>query len=322
MIASLRSSSRDLAGAARKQGMSHTLGLDLMYQEACIGHGLVAASSRLHFYSRLAFMETALNTLKPFVRHEHDVPCTTMYARRVCTQQRQQEHTRTARQSAEGGETLVAWTGRSPVTRRCVRHQHAHEFHTPPALRREESADPTRSPESPLPPSSAQQWRQEGVRKLNKWLAHKRNPFKFGGVFHAGLEVHGLEWSFGMSLSDSVPGVECSLPRRVRSLARGVWAAFVCLRHSGVICVSVKSFRGTPGFTVSVMPFVNISAVTAIFQLSTIRRFRLPIYSCFQLQGLPESPGSQTCSDAEDYLALVVLRMFKILPVSDTRRVS
>lgn len=55
--------------------------------------------------------------------------------------------------------------------------------------------------------------REDNVHKLNKWLAHKRNPFKFGGVFHAGVEVNGLEWSFGMSLMDSVPGVACSVPK-------------------------------------------------------------------------------------------------------------
>jgi len=54
---------------------------------------------------------------------------------------------------------------------------------------------------------------EDNVHKLNKVLAHKRSPFKFGGVFHAGVEVNGLEWSFGMSMAESVPGISCSVPR-------------------------------------------------------------------------------------------------------------
>jgi len=54
---------------------------------------------------------------------------------------------------------------------------------------------------------------EDNVHKLNKVLAHKRSPFKFGGIFHAGVEVNGLEWSFGMSLAESVPGISCSVPR-------------------------------------------------------------------------------------------------------------
>jgi hypothetical protein len=53
----------------------------------------------------------------------------------------------------------------------------------------------------------------DGVHKINKWLAHKRNPLKFGGIFHAGVEINGLEWSFGMSDRESVPGISCCEPR-------------------------------------------------------------------------------------------------------------
>lgn len=53
---------------------------------------------------------------------------------------------------------------------------------------------------------------EENVHKLNKYLAHKRNPLKFGGVFHAGVEVNGLEWSFGQTCTDTMPGVSCCEP--------------------------------------------------------------------------------------------------------------
>ena len=32
-------------------------------------------------------------------------------------------------------------------------------------------------------------------------LAHKHFPLKFGGVFHAGVEVNGMEYCFGFSAS-------------------------------------------------------------------------------------------------------------------------
>jgi len=54
---------------------------------------------------------------------------------------------------------------------------------------------------------------EEGVQKINRIFAHKNSPLKFGGVFHAGVEVNGLEWSYGMSLSDTMPGISCVLPR-------------------------------------------------------------------------------------------------------------
>jgi len=54
---------------------------------------------------------------------------------------------------------------------------------------------------------------EDGVHKLNGWLAAKHSPIKFGGVFHAGVEVNGLEWSYGMSLCESMPGISCVEPR-------------------------------------------------------------------------------------------------------------
>merc|ERR1712217_984162 len=54
---------------------------------------------------------------------------------------------------------------------------------------------------------------ESSVRRLNKVLAHRRAPLKLGGVFHAGVEVNGLEFAFGMSESPAMSGITCVLPR-------------------------------------------------------------------------------------------------------------
>jgi hypothetical protein len=54
----------------------------------------------------------------------------------------------------------------------------------------------------------------EGIQKLNKILAHKKAPLKLGGVFHAGVEVNGIEWSFGFQPIETRYGVACTIPKR------------------------------------------------------------------------------------------------------------
>jgi hypothetical protein len=54
---------------------------------------------------------------------------------------------------------------------------------------------------------------EENIQKINRWLASRYSPLKFGGVFHAGIEVNGLEWSYGVSFSETMPGISCVEPK-------------------------------------------------------------------------------------------------------------
>ncbi|CAE7283468.1 unnamed protein product [Symbiodinium natans] len=54
---------------------------------------------------------------------------------------------------------------------------------------------------------------EAGIRRLNKVLANKRLPIKFGGVFHAGVEVNGEEWSYGATETEEEPGVNRNRPK-------------------------------------------------------------------------------------------------------------
>lgn len=54
---------------------------------------------------------------------------------------------------------------------------------------------------------------EENIQRLNRIFAHENSPVKLGGVFHAGVEVNGLEWSFGFQPHETTPGVTCALPR-------------------------------------------------------------------------------------------------------------
>ena len=56
--------------------------------------------------------------------------------------------------------------------------------------------------------------RRESVKMMNAVLAHWMAPVKLGGAFHVGVEVDGIEWSYGRTFRDSRPGVVGVPPRK------------------------------------------------------------------------------------------------------------
>lgn len=55
---------------------------------------------------------------------------------------------------------------------------------------------------------------EQSIQQLNRLLAHKLSPLKFGGVFHAGVEVNGQEWSFGETATVQEEGVTSGAPMK------------------------------------------------------------------------------------------------------------
>lgn len=55
--------------------------------------------------------------------------------------------------------------------------------------------------------------RQASIQRLNSFLANKKSPFKLGGIFHAGVEVNGCEWSFGSTHDPAASGISCVDPK-------------------------------------------------------------------------------------------------------------
>ncbi|CAK9092540.1 DeSI-like protein At4g17486 [Durusdinium trenchii] len=52
------------------------------------------------------------------------------------------------------------------------------------------------------------------VQHLNQFLAYKDAPVKLGGIFHAGIEINKMEWSFGSGMESEISqtGVKSSVP--------------------------------------------------------------------------------------------------------------
>jgi hypothetical protein len=56
--------------------------------------------------------------------------------------------------------------------------------------------------------------KERRISKINKWLASRYSPLKFGGLFHAGVEIDGVEWSYGQTPDGSkLSGVASVEPR-------------------------------------------------------------------------------------------------------------
>ncbi|CAD7948284.1 unnamed protein product [Amoebophrya sp. A120] len=55
---------------------------------------------------------------------------------------------------------------------------------------------------------------EDSIKRLNRFTAHKKSPIKLGGIFHAGVEVNGLEWSYGATFSDTACGIACNEPKQ------------------------------------------------------------------------------------------------------------
>jgi len=53
---------------------------------------------------------------------------------------------------------------------------------------------------------------QSSVQWLNTVFANEKSPMKFGGIFHVGVEVHGVEYSFGYAQEGS--GICWNMPKQ------------------------------------------------------------------------------------------------------------
>lgn len=80
--------------------------------------------------------------------------------------------------------------------------------------------------------------RQDGIQLFNRVFAHESAPMKFCGIFHAGVEVNGLEWSFDYQPREYVPGVSCVLPRMHQ---QHTYRETIVLQHSRLSAVAISN---------------------------------------------------------------------------------
>lgn len=71
--------------------------------------------------------------------------------------------------------------------------------------------------------------RKEHLRLVNRVLAHESSPIKFGGIFHASVEVGGVEWRFDYQPDLSKPAVSCCMPK---TLAHHNYRQTICLGNT------------------------------------------------------------------------------------------
>lgn len=84
--------------------------------------------------------------------------------------------------------------------------------------------DEDSEPDTPLPPCPVggspvfvhvyDVSQENFIKKLNRWTANKKSWVKLGGIFHAGVEVFNLEWSYGATCTDTAVGVACNEPKQ------------------------------------------------------------------------------------------------------------
>lgn len=90
---------------------------------------------------------------------------------------------------------------------------------------------------------------QDTIKHVNKMLAHEYAPLKLGGIFHAGVEVNGLEWSFGFTPSSTRSGVFCCMPKQnaqhhYRESVRCRYTSLSAEQINSVITELVEEWRG------------------------------------------------------------------------------
>eukprot|EP00929_Paragymnodinium_shiwhaense_P020045 TRINITY_DN13489_c0_g1_i1.p1 TRINITY_DN13489_c0_g1~~TRINITY_DN13489_c0_g1_i1.p1 ORF type:complete len:526 (-),score=66.59 TRINITY_DN13489_c0_g1_i1:154-1590(-) len=91
--------------------------------------------------------------------------------------------------------------------------------------------------------------KEENVQTLNMILAHEFSPVKFGGVFHAGVEVNGLEWSFGYSPYETKPGVSCVQPGKntQHNYRQRVYCGMSTVSEEGIARIIAQMLEEYPG---------------------------------------------------------------------------
>jgi len=111
-----------------------------------------------------------------------------------------------------------------PAASKCVARQTSFAWENHMRELREKAQSCRNSPPMPAqaPPDGLQgipvflniydAFHDKSIRWLNSVLAPESSEWRFGGAFHTGVEVNGMEWSFGYS-SEGDTGVAWNLPR-------------------------------------------------------------------------------------------------------------
>jgi len=93
---------------------------------------------------------------------------------------------------------------------------------------------------------------EQTIQRINRILAHRLSPLKLGGVFHCGVEVDGMEWSFGLTDSADDPGVTSVEPtthpaHHFRQTIRRGCTSFSAEGVASVISAMAAEYPG-PGY--------------------------------------------------------------------------